>query len=264
MRGLGPMIALRARRAEPERAKAIVDAAFERGLLLLSCGLYGNVIRLLPPLTISDEELDEGLGLLEESLTAAAGERHAGHTDPRPRQALRRRDGGGRRRPRHRAGRVLHHARPVRLREDDDAADDRRLRAARRGHHRARRRATSRDSAIRPARQHGLPGLRAVPAHDGDPERRVRAHGQEGGEGGAAPPRPRRSRWCVSPATAAESRRSSRAGSASAWRSRARSSTSHRCSSWTSRSARSTSSSARRCRSSSSGSSRRSGSRSST
>jgi 4-aminobutyrate aminotransferase-like enzyme len=56
----------------PDRAKAIVDAAFERGLLLLSCGLYGNVIRLLPALTISDEELAEGLGLLEESVVAAA------------------------------------------------------------------------------------------------------------------------------------------------------------------------------------------------
>jgi 4-aminobutyrate aminotransferase-like enzyme len=47
-----------------------VDAAFDRGLLLLSCGLYGNVLRLLPPLTISDEELGEGLGLLDEALAA--------------------------------------------------------------------------------------------------------------------------------------------------------------------------------------------------
>ena len=54
----------------PDRAKAVVDAAFDRGLLLLSCGLYGNVIRLLPPLTITDEELDEGLGLLDEALAA--------------------------------------------------------------------------------------------------------------------------------------------------------------------------------------------------
>ena len=46
-------------------------AAFDRGLLLLSCGLYGNVIRLLPPLTISDDDLERGLELLEESLDAA-------------------------------------------------------------------------------------------------------------------------------------------------------------------------------------------------
>jgi 4-aminobutyrate aminotransferase/(S)-3-amino-2-methylpropionate transaminase len=57
----------------PDRAKAIDDAAFERGLLLLACGLYGNVIRLLPALTISDDDLDEGLALLEESLAAVDG-----------------------------------------------------------------------------------------------------------------------------------------------------------------------------------------------
>jgi 4-aminobutyrate aminotransferase-like enzyme len=54
----------------PDRAQAVVAAAFERGLVLLSCGLYGNVIRLLPPLTITLDELDEGLGILEESLGA--------------------------------------------------------------------------------------------------------------------------------------------------------------------------------------------------
>ena len=53
-----------------DRAQAVVSAAFERDLLLLSCGLYGNVIRLLPPLTISVEELDEGLAILEDALAA--------------------------------------------------------------------------------------------------------------------------------------------------------------------------------------------------
>ncbi len=72
VRGLGPMIGFELTERTPDLAKSIVDAAFERGLLLLSCGLYGNVIRLLPALTISDAELDEGLGLLEESLAAAA------------------------------------------------------------------------------------------------------------------------------------------------------------------------------------------------
>jgi 4-aminobutyrate aminotransferase-like enzyme len=71
VRGLGPMLAFELAERGPDRAKAIVDAAFERGLLLLSCGLYGNVIRLLPALTISDDELDEGLGLLEGALAAA-------------------------------------------------------------------------------------------------------------------------------------------------------------------------------------------------
>ena len=70
VRGLGPMIAFELADRTPDRAKAIVDAAFERGLLLLACGLYGNVIRLLPALTISDEELEEGLALLVESVAA--------------------------------------------------------------------------------------------------------------------------------------------------------------------------------------------------
>jgi 4-aminobutyrate aminotransferase len=70
VRGLGPMLALELEKQTPDGAKAVVDAAFDRGLLLLSCGLYGNVLRLLPPLTISDEELGEGLGLLDEALAA--------------------------------------------------------------------------------------------------------------------------------------------------------------------------------------------------
>jgi 4-aminobutyrate aminotransferase len=70
VRGLGPMLAFEFAERTPDRAKAVVDAAFERGLVLLSCGLYGNVIRLLPPLTISADELDEGLAILEESLGA--------------------------------------------------------------------------------------------------------------------------------------------------------------------------------------------------
>jgi 4-aminobutyrate aminotransferase / (S)-3-amino-2-methylpropionate transaminase / 5-aminovalerate transaminase len=70
VRGLGPMLALEFVERSPDRAKAAVAAAFERGLVLLSCGLYGNVIRLLPPLTISDTEVDEGLAILEESLAA--------------------------------------------------------------------------------------------------------------------------------------------------------------------------------------------------
>jgi 4-aminobutyrate aminotransferase len=70
VRGLGPMLALELEEQSPDRAKAVVAAAYERGLLLLSCGLHGNVIRLLPPLTIGGDELDEGLAVLEESLGA--------------------------------------------------------------------------------------------------------------------------------------------------------------------------------------------------
>ena len=70
VRGLGSMLAFEFAERTPDRAKAVVAAAFERGLVLLSCGLYGNVIRLLPPLNIAQDEFDEGLAILEESLGA--------------------------------------------------------------------------------------------------------------------------------------------------------------------------------------------------
>jgi 4-aminobutyrate aminotransferase/(S)-3-amino-2-methylpropionate transaminase len=75
VRGLGPMLALELREPTPDAAKATTAAAFDRGLLLLACGLDGNVIRLLPPLTASDEELERGLGLLEEALGDAGADR---------------------------------------------------------------------------------------------------------------------------------------------------------------------------------------------
>jgi acetylornithine/N-succinyldiaminopimelate aminotransferase len=79
VRGLGPMLAFElvesreSRAPAGELAQATVAAAFERGLILLSCGLDGNVIRVLVPLVVSDADLDRGLDLLEESLGAAAG-----------------------------------------------------------------------------------------------------------------------------------------------------------------------------------------------
>lgn len=67
VRGLGPMLAVELAEPTPELASAVTAAARGRGLVLLSCGLYGNVIRILVPLSISDEDLDRGLDLLEES-----------------------------------------------------------------------------------------------------------------------------------------------------------------------------------------------------
>ena len=49
----------------------MVQAAGRRGLILLSCGIYSNVIRILAPLTIPEAQLEEGLGLLEQSLAEA-------------------------------------------------------------------------------------------------------------------------------------------------------------------------------------------------
>jgi len=67
VRGLGSMLAIELPEKSPEHASRVTAAARERGLVLLSCGMYGNVIRILVPLTIDDELLERGLGLLEEA-----------------------------------------------------------------------------------------------------------------------------------------------------------------------------------------------------
>ena len=68
VRGLGAMLALELAEPNGEAAKIVTASARDRGLILLSCGLYGNVIRLLPPLSATDEELERGLVILEEAL----------------------------------------------------------------------------------------------------------------------------------------------------------------------------------------------------
>jgi 4-aminobutyrate aminotransferase/(S)-3-amino-2-methylpropionate transaminase len=68
VRGLGAMLALELADQTPDAAVAVTGAAAERGLILLSCGLHGNVLRLLPPLSATDEELERGLAILEEAL----------------------------------------------------------------------------------------------------------------------------------------------------------------------------------------------------
>ena len=68
VRGLGPMLAIELPERTGEATNRITNAAREQGLVLLSCGIYGNVIRLLPPLTISDGELERGLSILEACL----------------------------------------------------------------------------------------------------------------------------------------------------------------------------------------------------
>jgi 4-aminobutyrate aminotransferase / (S)-3-amino-2-methylpropionate transaminase / 5-aminovalerate transaminase len=79
VRGLGPMLALElvtdqeSKEPAADMTKRTTEGARERGLILLSCGLYGNVVRILVPLVISDDDLDRGLEILEESLVAATG-----------------------------------------------------------------------------------------------------------------------------------------------------------------------------------------------
>jgi len=51
-------------------AKRLAAEATQRGLILLTCGTYGNVIRILVPLTASDAIVDEGLAIIDACLTA--------------------------------------------------------------------------------------------------------------------------------------------------------------------------------------------------
>ena len=76
VRGLGAMTAVEfCRQGDPSQpaadvATALKDEAAKRGLLLLTCGIYGNVLRVMIPLTISDALLDEGMDIIEQSLQA--------------------------------------------------------------------------------------------------------------------------------------------------------------------------------------------------
>ncbi|WP_417520292.1 4-aminobutyrate--2-oxoglutarate transaminase [Marinobacter sp.] len=77
VRGLGPMAAFElveskeSRKPMPELAAAITKKAKEKGLIILSCGMYGNTLRFLMPVTIEDTILDEGLAIVEECLKEA-------------------------------------------------------------------------------------------------------------------------------------------------------------------------------------------------
>ena len=79
VRALGAMVALelvknaRADAPDADLTRALVQAAGRRGLVILSCGVYSNVIRFLAPLTISDTHLKEGCHLFEQALEEVAG-----------------------------------------------------------------------------------------------------------------------------------------------------------------------------------------------
>jgi len=74
VRGLGPMLALElvkdrgTKVPAADETKKLVQACFEKGLVLIACGNFGNVIRTLMPLVITDEQLEKGLGILEAGL----------------------------------------------------------------------------------------------------------------------------------------------------------------------------------------------------
>jgi 4-aminobutyrate aminotransferase/(S)-3-amino-2-methylpropionate transaminase len=77
VRGLGAMMAVElvtdraSRSPDKERTGRILSEALKRGLILLSAGTYGNVVRILVPLTVEDAVLEEGLAVMEQALRAS-------------------------------------------------------------------------------------------------------------------------------------------------------------------------------------------------
>jgi len=75
VRGRGLMVAIEfaepgTLKPRPDLAKALLAAAFERKLLLLSCGTWGQAVRVIPPLVTTDAEIEQALGILRQSLSA--------------------------------------------------------------------------------------------------------------------------------------------------------------------------------------------------
>jgi 4-aminobutyrate aminotransferase/(S)-3-amino-2-methylpropionate transaminase len=83
IRGLGAMLAIEFvtdfDSAKPDAAlvKSICAHALNRGLILLGCGMHGNALRIMVPLTASDEIVEEGLGIFEAALADAVAEHTA-------------------------------------------------------------------------------------------------------------------------------------------------------------------------------------------
>ena len=91
MRRLGAMIAFELgeggdpHRPAAELTKKLTVRARELGLILLSCGIYGNVVRILVPITAEDAIVDEGLGILAKAASELLSDANA--TVPRLRPA---------------------------------------------------------------------------------------------------------------------------------------------------------------------------------
>ncbi|HKF24994.1 MAG TPA: 4-aminobutyrate--2-oxoglutarate transaminase, partial [Candidatus Acidoferrum sp.] len=81
VRGLGGMCAIElvqdrsSRQPNPEATKKIAQYCYEHGLVTITAGTYGNVMRILVPLVVSDEQFEEGLDVLEAALVSAAAPR---------------------------------------------------------------------------------------------------------------------------------------------------------------------------------------------
>jgi 4-aminobutyrate aminotransferase/(S)-3-amino-2-methylpropionate transaminase len=78
VRGIGAMLALElvkdraTKEPAPELARAVVANAAERGLVIITCGVYANVIRVMVPLVAPRETVDEGMAILDSALAAAS------------------------------------------------------------------------------------------------------------------------------------------------------------------------------------------------
>jgi 4-aminobutyrate aminotransferase/(S)-3-amino-2-methylpropionate transaminase len=73
IRGLGAMLGfelVKGPNKEPAttEAKQLVDFCNDNGLVILACGSYGNIIRILAPFVITDDQLEKGLSIMEEGL----------------------------------------------------------------------------------------------------------------------------------------------------------------------------------------------------
>ncbi len=77
VRGLGPMIAAEfvkdpaTREPDPATAKRIIELARDKGLLLMGAGMYGSVIRVLVPITVTDEDLQAGIAIFSQAVRDA-------------------------------------------------------------------------------------------------------------------------------------------------------------------------------------------------
>jgi 4-aminobutyrate aminotransferase / (S)-3-amino-2-methylpropionate transaminase / 5-aminovalerate transaminase len=76
VRGLGPMLVMElvkdpvSKEPNMDLTAAITQAALQKGLIIIRAGLYSNCVRFLPPLNISDEQIDEGMAVLSETVAA--------------------------------------------------------------------------------------------------------------------------------------------------------------------------------------------------
>ena len=68
MQGIEFVRSQKTREPHPDAAKALVRYAYENGVICMTSGTFGNVVRLLMPLVISRDELEEGFAVLERGL----------------------------------------------------------------------------------------------------------------------------------------------------------------------------------------------------